>query len=111
VNIVLPTENKSNIVGVTPIKDPALGTFIPHVNFKRAIHSSHVQLSCFMTVIAVRPMMRVVINMILVVVAVLIIIAVMVAAPMIVRLVMLLIPVSFRHTTKKKRLCRAQEGQ
>ena len=37
VSTVFPTENELDIIGVTPIKDPTLGTFIPHLNFKRAM--------------------------------------------------------------------------
>jgi hypothetical protein len=35
--VVFPTDSELHIIGVTPIKDPTLGTFIPHLNFKRAM--------------------------------------------------------------------------
>jgi Lipocalin-like domain len=37
VSIVFPTDSELDIIGVTPIKDSSLGTFIPHLNFKRAM--------------------------------------------------------------------------
>jgi hypothetical protein len=37
VSTVFPTENELNIIGVTPIQDPSMGPFIPHLNFKRAM--------------------------------------------------------------------------
>jgi Lipocalin-like domain len=35
-NIAMPTENELNISSTKPIPDPAMGAFVPHINFKRA---------------------------------------------------------------------------
>jgi hypothetical protein len=37
VSIVFPTDSELDIIGVTPIQDPSMGPFIPHLNFKRAM--------------------------------------------------------------------------
>jgi hypothetical protein len=37
VNIEMPTESELNITATTPIQDPSMGPFIPHLNFKRAM--------------------------------------------------------------------------
>ena len=37
VSTVFPTDSELDIVGVTPIQDPSMGPFIPHLNFKRAM--------------------------------------------------------------------------
>jgi len=36
VGIVFPTDSELDIIGVTPIQDPSMGPFIPHLVFKRA---------------------------------------------------------------------------
>jgi hypothetical protein len=35
-NIAMPMENELNITTTKPIPDPAIGAFVPHINFKRA---------------------------------------------------------------------------
>jgi hypothetical protein len=35
-NIAMPTENELSIKSTKPIPDPAMGAFVPHINFKRA---------------------------------------------------------------------------
>ena len=35
-NIAMPTENELIVTTTTPIQDPTMGAFVPHINFKRA---------------------------------------------------------------------------
>jgi Lipocalin-like domain len=35
-SIAMPTENELNITTTKPFQDPTMGTFVPHLNFKRA---------------------------------------------------------------------------
>jgi hypothetical protein len=36
-NIVSPTDSELDIIAVTPVKDPSLGPYIPHLILKRAM--------------------------------------------------------------------------